>query len=466
MRKFILGTVVIAALIFTACAPDDPGLVFPEAHYLDQAFTLVVTDDSAPQQGFVREGTQVAAVHQENLDWTVVNYNTAQLILDFEGDGGYANGLEPTYIYDIPTIDGVLSPSEDWHREDGFAKWYTVQLSQPSYSADGVVSSGDVSAVDIAPCYNMEGGKGVLYIALQWLDPGGAEDKYHYRFRVYADHDDDTVSDNWLEKVFQVVNGDDPHWPTFFGESYTNDGYNSDTVGFIWDAWGDANNDGVFKPSVDGFWENGWDLVWGGGTPEMTGAMAATDDSGPSDTHVIQTPKLDVWWWDASITNWHGTAVNSWAEDFWMTGDSSEYNGMSYDTGKPIYVHNERYLRFPDTEWYPIIWFHHQDQKDDSTSGEPQGLHYPNNPDWIDQTKIQYATLPPNHAFDSPNGWKHWTALDEVPGVAYKAAPLGSGGSVTARGTFDEGTGIWTLELQRPFNTDQPDDANLEQFKE
>jgi len=455
VRKFILGTVLVAALVFTACEPDDPGLVRPIAHYLDQAFTLIVTDDSAPQQGFFKDGTITATATQENLDWTVVNYNTAQLVLDFEGDGGYANGLEPTYIYNVPTIDGVLDPAEDWHREYGTAKWYTVNMTQPTYSASNIPSSGDVTSVDIAPCYNMEGGKGVLYIAMQWVDPGGAEDNYHYRYRVYTDWDDNSQYSSFTDKVFWAENGDDTHWQDAFGESHTNDGYNSDTVGFVWDCWGDADNNGVYQQSVDGFWNNGWDVVWGGGTPELTSSMGING----------QTPKLDVWWWDASVTNWHGTATNSWAQDLYMTGETGDYHGVSYDTGKAIFVYNRKY-GFNSGDWSQTIWFHHQDQKDDKSDGTPQGLHYPNNPEWIDQTKLNYGGDPPDHAFNSPNGWKNWTALDEIPGVAYKAAPLGSGGTVVAKGSFDETTGVWTLELSRIFNPEQVDDANLEQFKD
>lgn len=471
MRKFILGTVVIAALLFAACAPDDPGLDIPIAHYLDQAFTVVVTDDSAADQTTVQQGIK-ALILPENIDWATVNYNTAHLIWDFAGDGGYANGVTPTYLTTPPTIDGVLSPSEGWHRDHGVAKWYTVQLSQPSYSASGIPSSGDISSVDIAPCYSMVAGVGTMYIAMQWVDPGGADDHYRYRYRVYADWDDDSVTDRWPEKVLKVVNGDDPAWQTFFGESHTNDGFNSDTVGLIWDAWY-AIPDGTCKPSVDGFWENGWDVVWDGGTPELTGDMGINyqgsynvegqDD--PVHYDVDTTPKLDVWWWDASMTNWHGTLDNSWAEDFWMTGDDGEYNGVSYDTGKSCYVRNVRYFRV-SADYYETIWFHHQEQVNDKDDGTPQGLHYPNNPEWIDQTKIGYIGAGPPQDFNGANGWKHWTALDEIPGVAHRAAPLGSGGDVVAKGTFDETTGVWTLELQRMFNTDQPDDANLEQFKE
>jgi hypothetical protein len=443
VRKILFAalTVTLGALVvLSGCDPEDTMSDFPVAQYMDQAFSIFVTDDSFD------------------------NYCGAHAVLDFEGDGNYGgNVVVPTYITEMPTIDGVLDYDEFWNPEYGEATWTTIDLEHKPYASgyddpDNAPSSFVVDEVMATAGINVAGGSGTLYMAFQWTDPSGTDDHYENRWRFYKGA---PIPETLLPEVLrQVTNGMDPwfdDWPQLFNDpdfpfpDGYHHGYSSDTLGLVWDIWGvedpEADNP-MPAPSVDGFFENGWDICWYQDGDEYVCKL--TPDMGTYEN----TPMLDVWWWSAARTNWQPPEIQSWAymEDMYQTSeDTINDHGVIPDNGFGPYRYNYQIVKAG--EYYieePL--FKHQEQ--------PDYLFYPDNPEWIYMDYISWGSQGP----DKFGPGKDWHMGDEVPGYAALSSTLGSGGDVIAKASFDEETGVWSLEVQRLFNTDQADDAALGQY--
>ncbi|MCX7020751.1 MAG: hypothetical protein NTW26_00485, partial [bacterium] len=310
---------LIGALLLISCSPEEQETTFPIAEYMDQAFSVLVTDDSYD------------------------NWCGTHLILDFNGGENVANAIVPEYITNLPTIDGVLSPEEVWHPDLGTVTWHTYTLEHKQYASgygddtevapDGntynvnAPSSGVVDEINVAACYNVAAGVGTLYMAFQWTDPYGCDDHYYKRWRFYRDIGGEMDLINYIR---QVSNGWDPMVadgvdPAFWGDELYNHGYSSDTLLLVWDCWQDP--DGPYDPdagtgelppipSVSGFWENGWDASWHQDGNDWTCKLTA--DMGNEGL----APQLDLWWWKSAQTNnWWPSEVQEYgyADDYWQT---------------------------------------------------------------------------------------------------------------------------------------------------
>lgn len=445
MRKPLFALLIVtlsAIILMTACDPEDVMSDFPTAQYMDQAFSIFVTDDSFD------------------------NFCGSHLVLDFNGDGGYDNGVVPTYLTEFPTVDGYLEVDEPWHPDQGICTWYTVDLEHKPYASgyddpDDAFSSEVVDEVDVCAAYTVSGGVGILYMAFQWTDPSGTDDHYHKRWRFYGDVR--TVLDIWEGELRQVENGLDPRYDDF--PEYYNDpdcpvpdgynhGFSSDTLGLVWDIWGvedpEADNP-MPTPSVEGFFDGGWDICWyqdgNDWLCKLTPDMATYEN----------TAKLDIWWWSAAKSNWQPREIQDWAymEDMYQTSeDLTNDHGPIPDQGFPPFRYNWQQVKFgPRFTEHPL--FHHQDQ--------PAYIYYPESPEWIYMDYIDWSDQG-REKFGPSFSDREWHMGDEIPGYGALSSTLGSAGDVIARGTFDEDTGVWTLEVERYFYTDWSDDADLNQY--
>jgi hypothetical protein len=456
VRNLFFCTALGALLCLVSCAPEEQESTFPIAKYMDQAFSVCVTDDSYD------------------------NWSGTHLILDFNGGQSVPNAIVPEYITDLPTIDGVLAPEEVWYPELGTVTWHTFALEHKPYASgygddtevapDGntynvnAPSSGVVDEINVAACYNVAAGVGTLYMAFQWTDPYGVDDHYYKRWRFYRDISSDLDLKDYLR---QVENGWDPMVadgvdPTFWGDKLYNQGYSSDTLLLVWDCWQDP--DGPYDPDADtgelppipsvaGFWENGWDACWHQDGNDWTCKLTADMGNGGL------APQLDLWWWKSAQTNnwWpHEVQEYGYADDYWQTSDASYNNhGPIVDAGFPCYRYNWRVWHSGQTTYYERPLFKHQEQ--------PKYLYYPENPEWIFMDYISWGAQGPDQFGPFPGG-NTWHQGDEIPGFASLSSTLGSTGDVQAKGTLDEPTGVWSLELKRLFDPGNDDDVNLSQF--
>ncbi len=444
MRNLFLCAALGALLCVVSCAPEEQETSFPIAEYLDQAFSVFVTDDSYD------------------------NWSGTHLILDFNGGEDADNAIIPEYITTLPTIDGVLSPDEVWNPDLGTVTWHTFALEHKPYASgyddpEDAPSSGVVDEINVAVCFNVAAGVGTLYMAFQWIDPSGSDDHYYKRWRFYRDIHSEP---DCMQYMHQVENGWDPYVagadPDFWGDELYNHGFSSDTLLLAWDCWQDPdgpldpeNDTGELPPipSVSGFWENGWDVCWHQDGNNWICKLTA--DMGNEDL----APQLDLWWWKSAQTNnWWPAEVQEYgyADDYWQTSNPL-YNdhGAIIDTGFPCYRYNWNVFHMSPNLFYERPLFKHQEQ--------PKYLYYPENPEWIYMGYIHWGPQQPDKF-----GWlltdTFWHQGDEIPAFASLASTLGSTGDVQAKGTLDESTGVWSLELKRLFDPGNDDDANLAQF--
>ncbi len=460
MRNIAFGMLLSALLVLVACAPEVQDTTFPIAEYKDQAFSVLLTDDSYS------------------------NWSGTHLILDFNGGQSGANALVPEYITDLPTIDGMLTPDEAWFPGLGTVTWHTYTLEHKPYASgfggdtevvDGETyavdapSSGVVDEIDIAVGFNVAAGVGTLYMAFQWTDPYGTDDHYHKRWRFYRGISNDLDLKRYMH---QVENGWDPIVaggapdgspvdPEFWGDELYNHGFASDTLLLVWDCWQDP--DGPYDPdndtgqeppvpSVAGFWENGWDASWHEDGDDWVCKLTADMGNEGLD------PQLDLWWWKTTETNnWWPTEVQEYgyADDYWQTaGDITNDHGPIPDAGFPCYRYNWEVWHSGPILYYERPLFKHQEQ--------PKYIYWPEAPEWIYMGYIAWGPQDPDQFGPFPGG--AWHQGDEIPGFASLASTLGSTGDVLAKGVLDENTGVWTVELKRLFDPGNDDDANLAQF--
>ncbi len=132
----------------------------------------------------------------------------------------------------------------------------------------------------------------------------------------------------------------------------------------------------------------------------------------------------DLWEWQSTETNYSG-----WLADK-IVGFAASGDNSAYDVGvSPAFV-----IENP------------------ANNG---------NPTYMKAGSTVYGSTYPLRSFDytlfanPTNGWRNGAT---VPGYIF-FAPSGSAADVRARGTFDTGTGVWTVELSRMRKTGNGDDA-------
>jgi hypothetical protein len=208
-----------------------------------------------------------------------------------------------------------------------------------------------------------------------------------------------------------------------------------DSTLFTYAAWLDGHREyptGVVPPSKSEYrkrWTyDGTNWAMNGDEDRLAFAWKMADSYGAScgrtchnenNPHATKNDKMDVWHWKAQRTN----PISLVDDQYWNTSGRQNDAVISGSFGS-----------------------------DNITGSLPTSM-------GPDQTSNQGPWLLSSTAIPFVNS--SWAAGDKIPGYILNDAPnpiVGSRGDVTAKGTFNETTGYWTLEISRKLNTGNADD--------
>jgi hypothetical protein len=161
---------------------------------------------------------------------------------------------------------------------------------------------------------------------------------------------------------------------------------------------------------------------------------------GETNFHRTDSPpqRLDSWVWTAGLLEETGFAA-----DRYIDNDVSPILSLSWDVGTPPYQLNYQSRRFEVPN------------ADDVVAEFPayQHLNDPNYNAPLPLWDHELITLDIDE--DTP-----WESGSTIPSY-FSSVPTGSNADIVARGSFDEGTGTWTVEFKRARRTGNGDDVQF-----